>query len=148
MKMKRNTLQNWTTLFFESTKIENAAYQAALSEAKFKTNIMESTNWAQHKERSFARNYIIFMKTMFQFQKLIWCVNHPTIYIHTFHKRWRLIWGCLFPMIILNSISIFRIHMRTSANFRVTAYFKWSKVNLLLSRSWYFCLQNTLLFDV
>ena len=57
----------------ESTKIENASflYKTALSEANVKTNRMGSTKWTYHKERSFASNYFIFLKILFQFKNLL-----------------------------------------------------------------------------
>ena len=57
----------------ESTEIKNASfpYKAAISEASVKTNIMATTKWTYHKERSFASNYFIFLKILFQFKKLL-----------------------------------------------------------------------------
>ena len=57
----------------ESTKIENASfpYKTAMSETNVKTNRMGSTKWNCHKERSFVRNYFIFLKILFQFKKLL-----------------------------------------------------------------------------
>ena len=54
----------------ESTKIENASfpYKVAISEANVKTNGMVSTKW---KERSFASNYFIVLKILFQLKKLL-----------------------------------------------------------------------------
>ena len=51
----------------ESTKIENSLfpYKTAISEANVKTNGMLSTKWTYHKERSFAANYLIFLKILF-----------------------------------------------------------------------------------
>ena len=56
----------------ESTNIENVSftYKTAISEANVKTNKMVSIKWTYHKERSFARNYFIFLKTLFQFKNL------------------------------------------------------------------------------
>ena len=74
---------NFETVFFgkrkpfskkvESIKIENASfpYKTAILEANFKTNGMMSTKWTHHKERSFASNYFIFMKILFQFKNLL-----------------------------------------------------------------------------
>ena len=55
----------------ESTKIENATfpYKTALSEVNFKTNKTGSTKWTYHKDWSFASNYFIFSKILFQFKK-------------------------------------------------------------------------------
>ena len=57
----------------ESTKIENASfpYKTAISEANVKTNRMVTTKWAYHRERSFASNYFIFLKALFQFKNLL-----------------------------------------------------------------------------
>ena len=56
----------------ESTKIENVSftYKTAISEVNVKTNKMVSIKWTYHKERSFARNYFIFLKTLFRFNNL------------------------------------------------------------------------------
>ena len=57
----------------ESTKIENASfpYKTAISEANIKTNKMVTTKWSYQKEQSFASNYFIFLKILFQFKKLL-----------------------------------------------------------------------------
>ena len=57
----------------ESTKIENASfpYKTAISEANVKTNRMVTTKWTHHKEKSFASNYFIFLKILFQFKNLL-----------------------------------------------------------------------------
>ena len=57
----------------ERTKIEKASfpYKNAISEANVKTNRMVSTKWTYHKERSFASNYFIFLKILFQFKNLL-----------------------------------------------------------------------------
>ena len=51
----------------ESTKIENASfpYKTAISEANFQTNRMVNKEW------SFASNYFIFLKILFQFKNLL-----------------------------------------------------------------------------
>ena len=56
----------------ESTKVENALfpYKTAISKANIKANRMVSTKWTYHKERSFASNYFIFLKILFQFKNL------------------------------------------------------------------------------
>ena len=56
----------------ERTKIEKASfpYKTAISEANVKTNRMITTKWAYHRERSFACNYFIFLKVLFQFKNL------------------------------------------------------------------------------
>ena len=56
----------------ERTKIEEASssYKTAISEANVKTNRMVTTKWAYHRERSFASNYFIFLKVLFQFRNL------------------------------------------------------------------------------
>ena len=57
----------------ESTKIEDTSfpYKTVMPEANAKTNRMMSTNWIYHKERSFASNYFIYLKILFQFKYLI-----------------------------------------------------------------------------
>ena len=57
----------------ESTKIENALflYKSSKSEANVKTNRMVNTKWTYQKERSFASNYFIFLKNLFQFKNLL-----------------------------------------------------------------------------
>ena len=57
----------------ESTKIDNASfrYKTSISEATVKTNRIVSTKWTYHIERNFATNYFIFLKTLFQFKKLV-----------------------------------------------------------------------------
>ena len=53
----------------EITKIENTSFslKIALLEANVKTNRMATTKWTYHKEWSFASNYFIFLKNLFQF---------------------------------------------------------------------------------
>ena len=57
----------------ESTKIENASfpYKTVISEANVKTNKMVTSKWTYQKERSFAGNYFIFLKILFQFKNLL-----------------------------------------------------------------------------
>ena len=57
----------------ESTKIEKASFpfKTAISESNVKTNRMASTTWTCHKERSFASNYFIFGRFLFQFKNLL-----------------------------------------------------------------------------
>ena len=61
----------------ERTKIEKASfpYKPAISEANVKTNRMVTTIWAYHRERSFASNYFIFLKVLFQFKNLLWIID-------------------------------------------------------------------------
>ena len=56
----------------QSTKIENATFphKTALPEANVKTNGVGSTKCTNHKGRSFASNYFIFSKILFQSMKL------------------------------------------------------------------------------
>ena len=53
----------------EATKIEITPFpfKTALSEANGKTNRMATTKWTDHKEWSFASNYLIFLENLFQF---------------------------------------------------------------------------------
>ena len=57
----------------ECTKIENTSfpYKTAISEANFKTYRIVSTKWTYHNKWSFARNYFIFLKILFQFKNLL-----------------------------------------------------------------------------
>ena len=57
----------------ERNKIENVSfpYKTVISEANVKTNRMVSTKWTYHKERSFACNYFIFLKILFQLKNLL-----------------------------------------------------------------------------
>ena len=59
--------------FIEHTKIKNASfpYKTAVSEVNVKTNKMLTTKWTYHRERSFASNYFIFLKVLFQFKNLL-----------------------------------------------------------------------------
>ena len=52
----------------ESSKIENASfpYKTAFSEVSVKTNRIESIESTYHKGRSFAGNYFIYLKILFQ----------------------------------------------------------------------------------
>ena len=56
----------------ESTKIENTSfpYKTTILEANVKRNRIVSAKWTYHKERSFASNYFIFLKILFQFKNL------------------------------------------------------------------------------
>ena len=71
---KTETFQKTGVLFFSwKLKIENALFPyktAILSEANVKTNRMVSTKWTYRKEWSFASNYFIFLKILFQFKNL------------------------------------------------------------------------------
>ena len=57
----------------ENTKTKNATflYKTALSAANIITNRIGSTKWTYDKERSFASNYIVFIKFLFQFKNLL-----------------------------------------------------------------------------
>ena len=57
----------------ESTKIENASFpdKTVTSEANVQTNRMVTTKWTYQRERSFASNYFIFLKILFQFNNLL-----------------------------------------------------------------------------
>ena len=59
--------------FIEHTKIKKASfpYKTAVSEVNVKTNKMLTTKWAYHREWSFASNYFIFLKVLFQFTNLL-----------------------------------------------------------------------------
>ena len=72
----------------ERTKIEKASfpYKTAISEANVKTNRMVTTKWAYHRERSFASNYFIFLKVLFQFKNLLQIID----LMYQQPKRWYL----------------------------------------------------------
>ena len=57
----------------ESTKIEKTTllYKAGLAEDSVKTNWILSKKTSYHKERSFASNYFICVKILFQFKNLV-----------------------------------------------------------------------------
>ena len=57
----------------ERTKIEKASfpYKTATSEANVKTNRVVTTKWASQRELTFASNYFIFLKVLFQFKSLL-----------------------------------------------------------------------------
>ena len=57
----------------ESTKIESTPfpYKSDMWEANVKTNRKVTTKWTYHKGWSFASNYFIFLKTLFQFKNLL-----------------------------------------------------------------------------
>ena len=42
-----------------------------MSEANFKANAMVRTKWTCHEERSFASNYVNFLKILFVFNNLL-----------------------------------------------------------------------------
>ena len=73
----------------ESTKIEN---KTTLSEPNVKTNKMVSTKWTYLRKRSFASNYFIFVKILFQFKNLLWRVDWgvPTTQMPSVHQVYRL----------------------------------------------------------
>ena len=57
------------------------------------------------------------LKIVFQwtsYKEMIWFTNYPNVHIHTSRKRWSFIWGCFFPVIILN---IFSEHMKIKIDF-------------------------------
>ena len=57
----------------KDTKIENASfpYKTDISEANVMRNRMVTTKWTNHKKRSFASNYFIFLEKLFQFKYLL-----------------------------------------------------------------------------
>ena len=57
----------------ESPTIDNTSFpcKTAVSEATVEINRMVSAKWTYHKERSFASDYFIFWKILFQFKNLI-----------------------------------------------------------------------------
>ena len=93
----------------ESNKIENAIflYKTALSSAIVKTNGIVTTKW--NKNGDLLVTTLFFWKFSFSirtsYKELIWCSNYPNVHIHTYRKRWSFIWGCFFPVSILNPLS-------------------------------------------
>ena len=57
----------------ENTGIEKATfpYRTAKLGVNAKTTRMENARWINHNERSFANNYLIFSKILFQFENLV-----------------------------------------------------------------------------
>ena len=51
-------------------KCEIFPHKTALPQAIVKTDRMESTKWTYYKGRSFASNYLIFLKALFQSENL------------------------------------------------------------------------------
>ena len=66
--LETDFLQTENLFLVESTSFP---YKTTISEANFKTIGMETTKWTYHKERSFASNYFIFLKILFQFKSLL-----------------------------------------------------------------------------
>ena len=72
----RNSLPFERSACFYVTICENVEnrsfqYKTAIQEANIKTNRIVTTKWTYHKERSFASNYYIFLKILFQFKNLL-----------------------------------------------------------------------------
>ena len=67
-----NLFQDYRFLV-ESIKIENPLfpYKTAISGANVKTNRIVITKYTYNKEWSFASNYFIFLKILFQFKNLL-----------------------------------------------------------------------------
>ena len=67
-------------------------------------------NWPITKSGVFPVTALFFWRICFSFRtswkELIWCTNDPNVHIRIFHKRWSLILGCFFPVIILNLVLI------------------------------------------
>ena len=59
-------------LLVECIKIEKASfpYKTVISEANVETNGIVTTKWVYHRGLSFASNYFIFFKVLFQFKNL------------------------------------------------------------------------------
>ena len=57
----------------KSTEIRNTSFpcKTAIPEANVKANRMVSTKWTYHKKQSFASNYFILLKILFQFKQLL-----------------------------------------------------------------------------
>ena len=95
-------------LLAESTEIESASfsYKTAISEANVKTNRMGVQNGPFRKNGDLPVTTLFFRKFCFSlrtfYKELIWCTNHPNVYIHTFRKHWSFICRCFFTEYILN----------------------------------------------
>ena len=61
------------TFLVEYTTTENTMFpnKTALQKANVKTDIMGSTKWTYHKERTFVTNYFICLKINFQYKNLL-----------------------------------------------------------------------------
>ena len=75
-KFETNFLQNGNRLHkigLPFSKIEKASflYKATILESNVTTNNMAGSKWTYQKERSFASNYFIFLKILFQFKNLL-----------------------------------------------------------------------------
>ena len=102
--LENDNLFQKTGVTFESIEIEKTIflYKTAISEANVKTNRMVSIKSTYHKEWSFASNYFIFLKILFQFKNLLKgvdCTNYPNVRIPTFRKCWSFE-GAFFPVSI------------------------------------------------
>ena len=107
----------------ESIKIENASfpYKTAISEANVKTNKMVTTKWTCQEERSFASNYFIFLKILFQYKNfykdLTCCTSNPNAHICTFCKRWSFIRRCFVSILKFESKQVCEIFVVNSLNY-------------------------------
>ena len=80
-------------LLVESTKIENTPtpYKIVMSESNVNSNRMVSTKLTFHSQWSFASNYFIFLKILFQFKNFLQRVDlmyQKPKCPYTFWKRW------------------------------------------------------------
>ena len=48
----------------------------------------------------FFRKFCFSLRT--SYKEVIWFTNNPNVHIHNFQNRWSFIWGCFFPLSILN----------------------------------------------
>ena len=105
-----NLFQKTVVPFFRWMHQQNisnkTAYKNAISNANVKTKKMVISKWTYCKEWSFASNYFIFLKILFQFKNLLKRVDllyqqpkRPYLY---FCKRWSFIWRCFFRVSIFN----------------------------------------------
>ena len=109
---KKSFSKNWSIVFYLKAlrlKTHHFHTKTTISEANVKTNRIVSTKWTYHRDRSFASNYFMFLKILFQFKnckELIWCTSDSYVHICTFCKGWSYIWRCFFPVSILNNYNI------------------------------------------
>ena len=97
----------------KSAKIESATFphKTALPEANFKTNYKIQNKYKTIVQNGpIKKNGVLPVTTLFLWKfcfsvrtfskEMIKCTNYPNVYIHTFRKRWSLIWRCFFPVSI------------------------------------------------
>ena len=81
-------------------------------ENAFSLKFQFQANWKKSGTRDFwnsspfERLACFYLKNAYLFQKTwVPCANHPNVRIHSFQKRWSLIWGCFFPVNTLKNLA-------------------------------------------